>query len=138
MAVLWPPGNAVVNATGFILEGITTIVWGTDYFAQTLGGYAIVKSVRPSERVEEIRIENGVGLTAIDVLLKDGFDYEVTVVDQFIVSYPVVGSTLQLVIPFDTNSHVGVCVANAYDAARKKEGERIFTMRTFNLISGLQ
>jgi hypothetical protein len=132
----WPPTTPVQVSTGFIIEGISTIVWGTDWATIGFGGgnYAIVKSIRPAERAEEIRIENGVGLTAIDVLLRDGYDYDVTVVDQFTVSYPVVGTFAAIITPFQSSAVNGIVVSNSYDAARKKEGDRIFTMRSFTLI----
>ena len=132
----WPPSSPVQNANGFIIEGVTTIVWGTDWATIGFGGgnYAIVKSVRPAERADEIRIENGVGLTATLVLLRDGYDYDVTVVDQYTVTYPIVGTFASILVPFTASPVNGIVVATAYDATRKREDDRTFTLRTFRLI----
>ena len=111
-------------------------MWGNDWATIGFGGgnYAIVKSIRPAERVDEILIENGVGLTATLVLLRDGYNYDVTVVDQYTITYPVVGAFASIVVPFTASPVNGIVVAHSYDATRKKEDDRTFTMRTFRLI----
>src|SRR3974390_3216243 len=91
----WPPavpGTGTSAGGGYIAEGYTTIVWGTTGFSQAstafgagggFGGSAgrIVVSVRPSQRVETPIVENGTGLTATQILLVDGQDVEITLVD---------------------------------------------------------
>lgn len=142
----WPPVNPPVSlgysgssgspSTGYLAEGLTTIVWGTTGFSQgSLAGY-IVKTIRPSQRVEELRVENGVGLTAAEILLLDGYDMEITVVDDTaVVSPPAVGSILSLVTPFQTTLLNFLVVNNSYNAARKQEGERVILARAFTLIT---
>lgn len=137
----WPPA---LPSTGFVIEGVpalTTIVWGTDWAKYgALGGY-IVKSVRPSERVEEMRIENGTGLTAVEILLIDGQDYEVTVVDETTVLPPVASSVILLQSPFVGPHASGdgtayfLVVNNSYNSARKQEGERVILARSFTAFS---
>lgn len=141
----WPPGNPPVSAhyvgsagniaAGYLAEGLTTIVWGTTGMSQGfLSGY-IVKTIRPSERVEELRVENGVGLTATEILLLDGYDVEVTVVDDTTQIPPASGLVVSLVVPFQTTLLNFIIVNNSYNAARKQEGERVFLARAFTLIS---
>ena len=80
----WPPS---LPSTGFRSEGITTFIWGTDAFAansgilQGNGSTYIVNSIRATERIEPFVIENGTGLTAAQILLLDGQDYEITVIE---------------------------------------------------------
>jgi len=129
----WPPGPPDEQDTFFLDYGYTTIVWGTEGFNQgALSGY-IVKTVRPSQRVEELRIENGTGLTATEILLVDGVDYEVTVVDDTTAGIPTVGDIWTLITPFDAGSFNFLLVNNSYNAARKQEGERVFLLRSFSL-----
>ncbi len=138
----WPPGPPTEQGIGFLDFGVTTIVWGTEGFSQgSLGGY-IIKTVRPSQRVEELRIENGTGLTATEILLIDGVDYEITVVDDTRFSIPFAGEILVLATPFpfdpgpttSTPDQFVILVNNSYNAARKQEGERVLLCRSFHLI----
>jgi len=128
----WPP---VPPSTGFVATGLTTIVWGTDGFV--VGGTAlqsyIVKSVRNSQRVEEAKVENGSGLTATEILLVDGYDYEVTVVDQSNVVAPVVGQIVSLQTPFFNAPIQFEVVNNSYNSARKQDNERVLLCRAFVL-----
>lgn len=134
----WPP---VAPSTGFISKGVTTIVWGTDGFKQ--GGLAlyIVKSVRPAERNEEARVENGTGLTATEILLLDGYDYEITVVDDSTVAPPQGGQIMQLINPLpgnQTSTTPFEVINNSYNAARKQDDERVLLCRSFTLFPAFQ
>ncbi len=142
----WPPTPTAAyyiqkNGTG----APTTLVWGTD------GVYAsvIVKSMRSSQMAEEIKIENGTGLTAVEILLVDGVEIEVTVVDDNSITFPLVGGTVTLfsgvtnagllVGPgsFSNNSKVSMVmqvVNNNTSNARKQEGERTLTCKKYSLI----
>lgn len=137
----WPP--SLSNHAGFAASGVTTIVWGTGGFETGALANYIVKSVRPSERIEEIHIENHDGLTATNILLKDGINYDVTVVDNSNVTPPTGGDIIALIIPQMaangngiTNTTVNLeVVENSYNAARKQEGERIIVAKSYTLIS---
>ncbi len=154
----WPPIPPTESGIGFLDFGVTTIVWGTEGFSQagtSLSAY-IVKTVRPSQRIEELRIENGSGFTDTEILLADGIDYEVTVVDdtKSTTTIPFAGEILTLVTPFLApffgQSAPGsgqppaspplpfrhfLLVNNSYNAARKQEGERVLLCRSFFLIN---
>lgn len=129
----YPP---VLPTTGFKLEGINTyIVWGTDGFeSNSLSGYIVV-SVRDSQRVELPIIENGSGLTAYQIILTDGEDYEVEVVENTNVTPPAAGSILTLVSAYFTNSQTFLCVNSSTQFARKQEGRRTLTAKSYTLFS---
>ncbi len=129
----WPP---TAPSTGFVAAGVTTIVWGTDGFAQGALLHYIVKSIRASQRTEEAKVENGTGLTSTEILLIDGYDYEFTVVDDSTVNPPVAGQIVSLVNPTvgnQTGTTLFEVINNSYNAARKQEGERVMLARAFTL-----
>lgn len=137
----WPLTS---NGNNVLISGTTTtIVWGSGSFAQgSLAGY-IVKNMKASERNEQIKIEQGAGLTAVNVLLTDGRAYEVTVVDDTNVTPPFGGSNVNVIIPnlkgpnagLSTSFEFGIVINNDYNAARKVEGERVLLINTFNLFN---
>lgn len=129
----WPPSAPSV---GYIAEGYTTIVWGTDGFAFRPGGSGglyIVKSCRPSERVDAPIIENGSGLTATQILIIDGYDHEITVVDDTTITAPVAGTILTLNTPFFANAQQFLTINSSYNASRKVEGERVLLCKMYTL-----
>jgi hypothetical protein len=87
--------------------------------------------------IEEIRIENGTGLTATDVILNDGDQCEITVVDDRIIAFPDSGAVVDLLNPIteggtpDTESFL--VINNDYNAARKVEGERVMLCKHYIL-----
>lgn len=115
----------------FIADGITTIVWGTE------GIYAsyIVTTANESERVEEIDIEQGSGFEAIVILLIKGVDLEITVIDDTAVTPPVIGAIVTFSTPFGSVNML--MVGSKADQARKREGMRVLTFKSFNAIAGL-
>ncbi len=128
----WPP---TAPSTGFVSKGVTTIVWGTDGVVPPAFTY-IVKSVRNSQRVEEAKVENGTGLTATEILLIDGQDYEITVVDDTTISPPVAGQVITLVVPIfgtTSNNFQFEVINNSYNMARKQDAERVLLCRSFVL-----
>lgn len=72
----WPPSPTSTFIVNGAKTGTTTLVWGTD----ALYSSAIVKSATQRTMAEEIKIENGTGLTAWHILLVDGQEYEFTLV----------------------------------------------------------
>jgi hypothetical protein len=94
--------------------------------------------------VEEIKIENGSGPTATQVLINDGLQMEVTVVDDAAVTWPQVpggafsAGTGNVVYINDrmNGTNIGFqLVNNDFNAARKQEGERVMLCKRYNLIS---
>ena len=127
--------NAAMSATNyspnFDVNGITTIVWGTDLI---YAGY-IVTSASQETRVSEIDIEQGTGFTAIVILLNDGLDVDITVIDDTSVTPPGIGAIVTLSSPF--GSIPMLLVKDKTDQARKREGMRTLNFKSFNAITGL-
>jgi hypothetical protein len=136
----WPVTNAHIVR---LQNGITTtIAWGTE----GMNTYTyIVKSLRAQRLVEEIKIEQGSGLTAIDVLLIDGDQVEVTVIDDTTIKPPDVGSAVFFTNPLNASTasppwSLGLfqgfwVIDNSYNAARKTEGERVLLCKYFNAMT---
>jgi multidrug efflux pump subunit AcrA (membrane-fusion protein) len=143
----WPPS---LPSTGFKSGGITTFIWGTDAFASNSGllngsgSTYIVNSIRASERIEPFTIENGTGLTAAQILLLDGQDYEVTVIENTAITPPATGTVGTIQVPGIGGSSSGVPVFTAVEAlvvnanvalAKKQPGERVMAIKTYTLFT---
>jgi hypothetical protein len=115
----------------FAAYGNPLIVWGTEGI---MGSYIVV-TASESQRISEIDIEQGSGFTAILILLMDGITVDVEVVDDTTIAPPVFGNTVTLVTPFGTIPMA--MVKNDANQARKREGMRSFTFKSFVAISGL-
>ena len=135
------PGNGVLPTvqgeigyfgSNFAAYGNAFIVWGTD---SILGSY-IVTTASESQRIEEINIAQGSGFTAILILLLDGITVDIEVVDDTsIIPIPGFGSTVTLATPWGAIPMV--LVKNDANQARKREGMRTFTFKSFVGILGL-
>ena len=136
----WPPS---LPTQGFKAEGYSTFIWGTAGAAgSTMFNSYIVKSIRPSERVEQAVIENSTGLTATQILLEDGINYDVTVVDDSVITPPIAGTVGNIVIPnlganfaLSNATVAALVVDTSVSLARKTEGERTFTCKTYTLFT---
>ena len=116
----------------FAAYGVTTIVWGTEGI---FGSY-IVTSASESQRIEEIDIEQGAGFEAVVILLNKGFDVELTVIDDTAITPPTIANApFTLVTPYGTVNML--LVGNKSDQARKREGMKNLTFRSYNAINGL-
>ena len=118
----------------FEAYGNTYIVWGTEgiYPANAY----IVVSANESQRIEEIDIDQGAGFEAIVILLNKGLDVELEVIDDTSVTPPTIASNpFTLVTPYGTTPML--LVGNKANQARKREGMRTFTFKSFNAIAGL-
>jgi hypothetical protein len=116
----------------FEAYGNTYIVWGTE------GIYPpyIVVSASESQRIEEIDIQQGAGFTAILILLMDGLDVDIEVIDDTSIAPPTIaGNPFVIVTPY--GSVPMALVSNKANQARKREGMRNFTFKSFTAISGL-
>jgi hypothetical protein len=129
--------GAVQNEWGtlFNVNGITTIVWGTEMYGITgYSGY-IVTSASESARIEEINIEQSAGFEAVVILLNKGFDVDITVIDDTSIVPPTIANNpLTFSSPF--GSFNCLLVGSKADQARKREGMRTFTIKSFNAITG--
>lgn len=118
----WPP----TPSSGY--QATSTVVWGTDGVFSTY----IVTSMRNAVTGEEILIQNGTGLTVIQILLNDGYQVDISVIDVG-QGPPAFGSVASVSGPFYAGNYR--VVATSEDAARKREGEISFTAKKFTLIS---
>jgi hypothetical protein len=129
------PNTAATSSTtwnpNFNVNGLSTIVWGTEGL---YAGYIVV-SANESQRIEEINIEQGAGFEAIVILLNKGLDVEMEVIDDTNVSAPSSGAIVTFSTPYGSTPML--LVANKANQARKREGMRTFTFKSFNAITGL-
>lgn len=123
--------SAATWSPNFQVYGISTIVWGTEGI---FGSY-IVTTARESQRIEEIDIEQGAGFEAIVILLNKGLNVEISVIDDTAIAPPQIqNNPFVLVTPFGTVNML--LVGSEADQARKREGMRQFTFKSFNAIAG--
>ena len=132
--------DTVAWSPNFAAYGVTTIVWGTEgIYGSTppTPGYTgyIVVSANESQRIEEIDIEQGAGFEAIVILLNKGLDVEIEVIDDASVTVPTFNVIVTLITPF--GSVPMILVGSKANQARKREGMRTFTFKSFNAITGL-
>lgn len=144
----WPPANT----TAYLSQGYTTIRWGTDGLLPNSGnngtgggvqasgytGFYIVESIRGQDEIENIYIEQGTGLKATRIQLIQGRNYVVTAVDDTLMTPPAAGNLYTLVDPISGggNTYNFRVTANGYNASRKVEGKREFTLEYLTLIEG--
>jgi hypothetical protein len=134
----WPPASNIATGLGYKGALPVTLAWGTD------GLYTgvIVTSMRPAQMIEEIKVENGTGLTATQVLLNDGTQIEISCIDDRSVTWPSSGATLTLLSPLPTGgtatSITLQVVDNSYQGTRKAPGERTLLCKKYTLITPAQ
>lgn len=123
-----------------IIKGVGTIVWGTGGILAAPAG-AIVDSLQLTPKnAEPIEIEDGDGITAFEVILRDGFNGKASVLYDATKTFPVEGANVGLAVPYNTGGNAalfgegnGVTVANSVatytclvasvSPAYKKKGE---------------
>lgn len=131
MANSWPP--VPTPSTYFTdISNLTVIAWGTD----GLYGTYIVTSASESKRVEEIDIENGTGFEAVVILLNKGLDVDLEVIEDTSQDPPpTIGSTVTLSSPYGANVPM-LYLGERANQARKREGMRTLTFKSYNAITG--
>jgi hypothetical protein len=136
----WPPINGVT--TGYAVDGISTIRWGTEGLLQSpapASGYYTVLSFDQKELVDVIKLPQGVGLTSGRVRIKDGGHWAITVRDDTTMTPPIVGTLMQFVDAAGIKGTVGLryfctVVENDYKTAIKQAGERVLIAENLLLI----
>jgi hypothetical protein len=132
----WPPSPSSTTFTERVGTLPTTVAWGTDGI---MSG-AIVISFRSSQMAEEVKIENGSGLTATLIGLLDGETCEITCVDDRAITWPQFFDTVEL---FDPNNAGGgtigapinfQVISGDYNTARKQPGERVILAKKYTLV----
>jgi len=130
---------------------LSTVIWGTDgqgtfgpsvignpplgSWGYTTYGSLIVVSASDTKRIEEIDIEQGTGFEAIVVLLNKGEDLEFEVIDDYGVVSPAIGTICTYSTRYGSTNML--FVGDKSTTARKREGMRTLTFKTFNAITGL-
>ena len=88
--------------------------------------------------IEEVKIEQGSGLTATEIIINDGDECEMTVVDDRAITWPLAGGIVTLINPqpngANGTSELFQVVNNNYTTARKVEGERTMLCKRYLLI----
>ena len=142
----FPTGNTITTqndasqwSPNFQSYGDPLLVWGTENIIQggnsTITGY-IVTSCSVTQRIEEIDISQGAGFTAIVVVLIDGLDINIEVIDSNAITPPTILTNVILMTQFGAVNG-SLMVKNEANQAVKREGHRSFTFKTFNAITGL-
>ena len=129
-----PTGVTVANGLGSAFA----LVWGTDLFKTGSFSTSLIKSLSFGERNEEIKIENGSGLTAIFLMIKDGGDFDINLVDNAVSAWnpPSAGDTLTFLNPLDgVAAATCVCTGIKGEYARKQEVGFAITGKSFALIN---
>lgn len=134
MAVEWVSGTSNVS-----IMGVTTIRWGT----RGMFGSAIVESADEAEDTEKYYVDQGDGMHASRILIRQGHSYDFTVVDDSAIFsnssfIPVSGSNVAITEMLATGSTIvrayGTYISGNYSAAKKTEGKRIMHIENMILI----
>ena len=150
----WPTTGAGTLASGYLANGITTIVWGTLDILANIGGVAMSGSLgvvtRFSQKpiVDNIKLPNGDGLTSSRIQIIDGCQWTLTIRDDSRITVrPKIGNT---VLVYDgagfvsagaggtPTSYVCTVVEADYETAPKQAAEFQITVENLTLITEAQ
>lgn len=132
----WPtPLNGSV--TGIAAQGAdaTHIRWGTE----SLWGIFIVTRATQKPLNENIKLQQGRGLTSTRVQIVDGNVWELTVRDDDRMTVPAIGTVATVVdiaglLGTAGASVTGRIIENGYDVSPKSPGERTITIEKLTLV----
>ena len=110
--------------------GNTYLIWGTDGVLQKY----LVTSMSNKDRIVDLTIEQGAGFSAIEILMLDGQDIEIEVVDTTQYAPPTIASN-PFVVAGPFGNYVVLMVAQNATLARKREGMRSWTFKSFTAIA---
>ncbi len=135
-----------------LIQGTTTIVWGTssgtaNTILQTINGtvatatLAVVTLVRERSLVNVIKLPQGAGLTCARVTIHDGTQWEVTVRDDTTMNKPRIGTFVTIydragLISAPGSVYTATVVDANYDIAASQAGEFTITVENLRLIEG--
>jgi len=135
--VAYPISFNIATGVGKAGSLPSLIVFGTDGLMTGV----IVKSARFTPMIEEIKVEQGSGLTANDIILNDGTEAEITVDDDRAITWPLSGGTFTLYNPQPNGSvttQLFQCINNNYSVSAKQLGERTIIGKAYILIAPVQ
>ena len=132
----WPQTFSIASGIGKNGSEPSLLAWGTEGIMTGV----IVKSLRSTPMIEEVKIEQGGGLTATQILIDDGDEIEITVVDDRSLTFPDTGTTVVLFNPQPTGGTIAagetmMVVNNNYNLAAKAAGERTILAKVYTLIT---
>jgi hypothetical protein len=139
----WPPAPT----TAFLTSGVTTIRWGTDgIMANTspngsgggFGGYYTIETIRGTDKVDTMYIEQGSGLEATRIQLIQGRRYTMTVVDDTSMTPPSFATKLSFedTISGGAALYLFQLIENGDSTVRKAEHKRELTVEYLTCIEG--
>jgi hypothetical protein len=139
----WPPAPT----TDFLTSGVTTIRWGTDgIMANTspngsgggFGGYYTIETIRGTDKVDTMYIEQGSGLEATRIQLIQGRRYTMTVVDDTNMTPPSFATKLSFedTISGGAALYLFQLIENGDSTVRKAEHKRELTVEYLTCIEG--
>ena len=114
----------------FQAYGNTYLIWGTDGVLQKY----LVMSLSNKDRIIETGIEQGAGFTAIEILLKDGNDIDIEVVDTTEFAPPTLSQNPFLIVTPNA-TYTALMVGQSSNLARKREGMRNWSFKSFTAIN---
>lgn len=149
MAMAWPTtgatGNGNAAAGQYIANGTaTTILWGTNNFANITGWLTVTKIAQKEIVAFEERLPNGDGLTAGLVQGIDGMETQIEVRDDTnqVTSALQIGQRLMIIdggglYPGGARgaSYSAIMMENSWDTAPKTAAGRTLTVTKFALIN---
>ena len=135
----WPPTfNLATNSIGKAGSLPSVLAFGTDGIFTGI----IVKTIRSSQMIEEIKIEQGSGLTATDILIDDGDEVEIVCIDDRGYSWPLAGGVVTVVNPqpsgLSPSTETYQVINNNFSSARKTDGERTILAKRYSIVSPVQ
>lgn len=136
----WPPISGVT--TGYEVDGVTTIRWGTEGLLQSpkpASGYYTVLRFDQKELVDVSKHQQGSGLTATRVRIKDGNTWSITVRDDTQMTAPIIGTNILIVDAAGMKGTIGLrytakVIDNDYNTAAKQPGERVLVAENLLLV----
>ena len=147
MANSWPP-NVTGSTVGVLVEGVTTIRWGTDALLQSpkpSSGWYVVMRFNQSPKQEVSYLENGSGIQTTRIRLTHGHQWDITVRDDTNMTPPKAGDTIVVtdaggIVPCASPAvgNVFTCkvIEPSYEASPKQAGERVLRVEALLLIEG--
>lgn len=127
------PTNNASNTSGYTTTGATSIVWGTPNQPGLTNGFIVV-SIRCNQTGEVVYVQNGMGLNVWRGILFQGYEYDITIVDDITFAYPIPGTYATV---YDACKQASLSFMVTFQDAsmnRKSEGTRSIRAVWDNLV----
>lgn len=143
VSATWPPASNIVT-TGYGKNSFlpSILSWGSEGMSINGNVNVIVKTCRAIPMVEEIKIEGGSGQTYTQILINDGDEVEITVIDDRALTFPQPGTPVTLINPqpngTNGTSELFQTINNNWSGGRKVDGERTLMCKKYIYITPTQ